>query len=120
MVASKNISSDASASKFKINAFDKKYYPAYGRKLDEIRRSGLMSDNRIIVSTNWEIGTAYPRIVITHKLPVALRIEYLAGLAVQIAHFDRDTNVLPDLIEAVRKINPVAFTIFTMDAVKKK
>lgn len=99
--------------------YSPKVFPPYGKRLDDIRRSGLIPDNRIIVSTDWKIGKAYPRIVIEKNMNISeLRFEYLAGLNVQITYFEHDANILPDLIEALMQVKPATLTTFNMSAAK--
>ena len=99
--------------------FTKKIYPPYGRKLEAIRRSGLIPDNRVIVSTDWKIGKVYPRIVIPRELSVhRLRFDYLAGLSVQIVYFESHQFVVPDLINEILKVNPLILATFNLSAVK--
>ncbi len=51
-------------------------YPPFGKKLDELRRRGLIPAMRVIVTTDWKLGAAYPRIVITQEQPLTrLRFE---------------------------------------------
>ncbi len=95
-------------------------FPAFGRQLDELRRKGLIPAMRVIVATDWKIGAAYPRIVITQEQPVtSLRFEYLAGLHVQIVHYDHDNQILESLITEILSIQPESLSTFSMDAVKR-
>ncbi len=94
-------------------------YPPYGRQLEKIRRTGRAPVKRIIVTTDWNIGKVFPRIVITDELPASsFKFEYLAGLHVQIVFYDKDSKILTELIEEVLKINPASLTTFNMSAVE--
>ena len=96
-----------------------KRFPAFGKQMAHLRRKGLMPARRVIVATDWNIGKAFPRIMVTEETPVTnLRFNYLAGLNVQIVHFDRDEFILPDLITEIVKIKPATLTTFNMSAVK--
>ncbi len=95
-------------------------YPAFGKKLDDLRRRGLIPAMRVIVTTDWKLGAAYPRIVITQERPVtSLRFEYLAGLHVQMVHYDHDNQILESLITEILSIQPESLSKFNMDAVKR-
>jgi len=95
-------------------------YHSYGRKIDELRRKGHIPARRIIVTTDWNIGKLYPRIVITQKQTITnLRFEYLAALHVQIAHFDHDESILPELTNQILAIQPASIAVFNLDAVKR-
>jgi hypothetical protein len=96
-----------------------KRYPSYGRRLEKIRQDGLIPNNRVIVSTRWELGAAYPRIVISDDTPVAnLNFSYLAGLSVQIVHCNNEAQLVIDLIDAIVEVNPAVLTIFNYELAK--
>lgn len=95
-------------------------YPPFGKKLDELRRRGLIPAMRVIVTTDWKLGAAYPRIVITQEQPViSLRFEYLAGLHVQIVYYDHDASIMLDLTAEIQSINPATLAVFNRSAVKR-
>ena len=95
-------------------------YPPFGKKLDELRRKGLIPAMRVIVTTNWKLGAAYPRIVITQEQPVtSLQFNYLSGLHVQIVHYDHDNQILESLITEILSIQPESISKFNMNAVKR-
>lgn len=95
-------------------------FPAFGRQLDEIRKRGLIPNRRVIVCFDWEIGTLFPRIIIAPDAPVSnLQFRYLAGLHVQIVHYDREASYLPGLIDQLMIAKPASLAIFNMDAVRR-
>lgn len=103
-----------------MNSLYAKRYPAYGKKLDDLRKRGLIPAKRVIVTTEWKIGKVYPRIIITPDLPVNnLQFSYLAGLHVEIVYFDRDESILADLITEILAVKPATLSAFNMDAVKQ-
>ena len=72
----------------------KRKFPPYGKQLDQLRRKGLIPCLRVIVSTSWGLGAAYPRIVIPDDIPIVnLNFSYLAGLSVQIVHCNGETSI---------------------------
>lgn len=98
-----------------------KKYPAYGRQLDEIRRKGLIPVLRVVVSTDWDLGAAYPRIVIPEATkPEQLQFRYLAGLPVQIVHHDGEAELVSGLIDEIIKVKPRVLTLFNFDVARQK
>lgn len=61
--------------------------PAYAKQLAEARARGLKLRTSLIVSLGWDLGCAWPRIVVTDDLEV-LQADFscVAGLAVIVAH----------------------------------
>ncbi len=97
-----------------------KKWPPYSRRIEDLRRRGLVPAKRVMVTTSWLLGAAFPRVVITQDQPVTnLRFEYLAGLHVQIVHFDSDAPILLDLISEILIIKPATLAAFNMDAIKR-
>ena len=95
-------------------------YPPFGKKFDEMRRRGLIPAMRVIVTTDWKLGAAFPRIVVTQEQPVtSLQFNYLSGLHVQIVHYDHDNQILESLITEIQTIQPESLSVFNMDAVKQ-
>jgi len=95
-------------------------YPPYGKKLDDLRRRGLVPAMRVIVTTDWKIGGAFPRIIITDDTPVTcLQFNYLNGLYVEVVHYDHDNHILESLITEILSIQPATLSAFNMDAVKQ-
>lgn len=95
-------------------------FPPYGKKLADLRSIGLVPRLRVVVVTDWRIGKIYPRIIVAPGTPPdSLRFDYLAGLHVQIAHFDRDRPVLDSLTQEILAVHPALLTAFNIDAVKR-
>jgi len=96
-----------------------KKFPPYGKQLDELRRNGLIPARRVIVTTDWNIGKLFPRIILPSDVPVTnIRFNYLTGLHVQIVHYDQDLHILEDLITEILSIRPASLSTFNMSAVK--
>jgi len=103
------------------NSLSIKKFPPFGKQLNELRRKGLVPSMRVIVTTDWKLGVAYPRIVITQEQPVtSLQFNYLSGLHVQIVHFDYDNPILEGLVTEILSIQPATLSTFNMDAVKRE
>lgn len=96
-----------------------KRYPPYGRQLEKIRQAGMIPSTRVIVSTRWELGAPYPRIVIPDDILVAnLNFSYLAGLSVQIVHCNNEAQLVNDLIDAIAEVKPSVLAVFNFELAK--
>ena len=96
-----------------------KNFPPYGKRLDQLRRNGSTPIKRVIVSTDWKFGRAYPRIVIPENTkPGRLIFSFLAGLSVQIVHHDGEPSLVRELIEEILEIRPKILTVFNHDLAK--
>ena len=99
---------------------DSKRFPPFGKRLDEIRKRGLIPNRRVIVATDWSIGKLYPRIIVTPDAPVSsLRFNYLSGLHVPIFYFDCDEPIMSVLVAEILAIQPATLATFNMSAVKR-
>ena len=97
-----------------------KKFPPYGKKLDQLRRTGLIPTNRVIVSTCWKLGRTYPRIVIPKNTePAQFNFAYLAGLSVHIVHHDEEPSLVRNLIHEILKIEPKVLTVANFDLAKQ-
>ncbi len=100
--------------------YNTKRLPPFGKRLDYLRRHGMVPRLRIVVATNWEIGKLFPRVIVSPDTNVhSLRFDYLASLHVQIVYFDRDKSILADLITEILAVKPATLSAFNMDAVKQ-
>ena len=98
-----------------------KVYPPYGKQLDALRRNGLIPAHRVIVTTDWNLGGAFPRIVIPAKANVhQLNFTYLAGLSIQIVHHSDEANLVSNLIDEILKVKPKILTVFNFDVAQQK
>jgi len=99
----------------KANSTIKKY-PPYGRRLDALRRNGLVPAHRILVSTDWKLGAAFPRIVIPADANIdKLIFAYLAGLSVQIVHHNGEEKIVKELVQKILDVSPKVLTVFNFD-----
>ncbi|MBA3755169.1 MAG: hypothetical protein H0X02_02590 [Nitrosomonas sp.] len=96
--------------------YTKKFFPAYGKRLDELRRNGLIPAQRVICTTDWNLGAAFPRIVITAGVDVhQLNFTYLAALSVQIVHHEGEAELVSNLIDEIMNVKPKILTVFNFD-----
>lgn len=97
-----------------------KRFPPYGKQLDEIRRKGLIPARRVIVSTDWKLGAAYPRVVIPSDAQIEnLNFTYLSGLSAQIVHHADEAELVRNLIEQILKVKPKVLMLFNFDIAKQ-
>lgn len=97
-----------------------KRYPPFGKQLDELRRNGLIPAQRVIVTTDWKLGAAFPRIVIPAGVNVQqLNFTYLAALSVQIVHHEGEAELVSNLIDEILKVEPRILTVFNFDVAQK-
>ena len=95
-----------------------KRMPAYGKQFMAMRQAGKMPSRRVMVTFDWDLAQAYPRIVIADDTPVdQLNFNYLAGLPVQVVYRRKDAHRVNDVIDAVLKINPSCLATFAFDLV---
>jgi len=84
-----------------------KPFPAYGKRLMELRMAGQVPDNSVVVTYDWRIGGVYPRVVITDNTPPdRMEWRYLAGLDVMLPYRDADAPKVPELVQAILAANP--------------
>ena len=104
-----------------VEAFQKihphyKQFPAYGKQLMAMRRSGNVPARMVIVTFDWKLARVYPRIVITEDTcPTELNFNYLAGLPVQIVYRSKDAHKIHAVVEEVLKVNPCFLATFAID-----
>jgi hypothetical protein len=96
-----------------------KRMPAYGKRIMEMRQSGKVPTNRVMVTFDWSLAKAYPRIVIADDTPVdQLNFSFLAGLAVQVVYSRKDAHRVSGIVEAILEINPSSLVTFALDLVE--
>jgi len=92
-----------------------KRYPAYGKRLMEMRLAGQFP-SQVFVVFEWDIARYFPRIVVAEKVPINdLELRYLAGLDVTLAYRDRDASRVLELAQAVLSVNPHIVNCLAMD-----
>ena len=117
----KPINDNALREQGEVEAFQKihphyKRLPAYGKQLTEMRRSGKVPARMIIVTFDWKLARAYPRIVIVDEaVPAELNFNYLAGLPVQIVYRSKDAHKIHAVVEEILKVNPCFLATFAID-----
>jgi hypothetical protein len=95
-----------------------KRMPAYGKRIMEMRRSNKVPTNRVMVTFDWSLAKAYPRIVIADDTPAdQLNFSYLAGLLVQIVYRRKDAHRVRGIVDAILEINPSSLVTFAIDLV---
>ena len=95
-----------------------KQMPAYGKQLMELRRSGKIPSRTVMVTFDWKLARAYPRIVIADQTPAArLNFDYLAGLPVKVVYRQKDAHRISDVVDGILKVNPAFLATFALDLV---
>ena len=95
-----------------------KRMPAYGKQFMEMRRSGKVPFKRVMVAFDWDLGKAYPRIVLADDTRAdQLNFSYLAGLPVQVIYRRKDSHRVSGLIDAILQVNPSCLATFAIDLV---
>ena len=97
---------------------DYKRMPSYGKQFMAMRKSGRVPSLRVMVTFDWNLAKAYPRIVIADDTPAAeLNLSFLAGLPVQIVYGRKHAHRVSALIDAILEVNPSSLTTFAFDLV---
>ena len=96
-----------------------KCFPAYGKQLMNQRLAGQVPPNSVVITFSWNIGRAFPRVVIADAVPPdTLELRYLAGLDVIIAYRDKDASRVHELAQSILAVNPRILQAFAMDIPK--
>ena len=92
--------------------------PAYGKAFMTMRQSGKAPCLRVMVTFDWDLAKAYPRIVIADDTPAEqLSLGFLAGLPVQVVYRRKDAHRISALIDAILEVNPSCLCTFAFDLV---
>lgn len=93
-----------------------KRLPSYGKQFMAIRQAGKAPARMVIVAFDWDLGKAYPRIIIPHDLtPAEIEFRFLAGLPVQIAYRSKDAHCVDAVAQEIVKVNPCFLATFALD-----
>ena len=93
-----------------------KRLPPYGKQLMTIREAGKAPARMVIVAFDWDLGKAYPRIIIPdNPTPAEIEFRFLAGLPVQIPYRNKDAHRVDALIQEIAKVNPCFLATFALD-----
>jgi hypothetical protein len=117
MIFEKTKAVAATTARFKTNlSSNYKQFPAYGKQFMKMRQEGKMPRRRVMVTFDWDLAQAYPRIVIADDTPAEkLNFYYLAGLPVQVVFRQKDAHRVSAVTEAILKINPSFLSSFAFD-----
>lgn len=93
-----------------------KRFPPYGKQLMSIRQAGKAPARIVIVAFDWDLGKAYPRIIIPDDLtPAEIEFRFLAGLPVQIPYRSKDAHRVDAVAQEIVKANPCFLATFALD-----
>ena len=114
---------NASGKAGEVGAFQKIHlhfnrFPAYGKQLNAMRRAGKIPARLVIVTFDWKLARAYPRIVLADDTaPAEINFSFLAGLQVQVVYRLTDAHRVNAVVEAILKVNPSFLATFAVDRV---
>lgn len=95
-----------------------KRLPPYGKQLMAIREAGKVPVRKVIVSFDWNLGRAYPRIIIpVDANPAELDFRFLAGLPVEIIYGSQDAHQVDALVHEILQANPSLLATFALDLI---
>ncbi|SEP38766.1 hypothetical protein [Nitrosovibrio sp. Nv6] len=95
-----------------------KRLPPYGKQLMAIREAGKVPVRKVIVSFDWNLGRAYPRIIIPADAnPAELDFRFLAGLPVQIIYGSQEAHRVDALVQEILLANPSLLVTFALDLI---
>ncbi len=95
-----------------------KKFPPFGRMLFELRQTGKISAQTVMIVFDWNTAITYPRIVLASNIsPDTLQFDYLAGLPVQIIFRDKDAHRVNSVVQEIIKVNPSFLSTFALDLV---
>lgn len=118
MELTQNKAARTGAAKHYTHAYYKRF-PAYGKRLLELRLAGQVPTNSVVVVFDWNIGGYFPRIVIADPVPFDdLELRYLAGLDVMLVYRNHDASRVMELAQAILKVNPRSLLAFAIEARK--
>jgi hypothetical protein len=93
-----------------------KRFPPFGKLFMAMRKSGRVPSLRVMVTFDWDLAKAYPRIVIADDTPAEkLNFSFLAGLPVQVVYRRKDAHRVSSLIDAILEVNPSCLSTFAFD-----
>jgi hypothetical protein len=93
-----------------------KKFPAYGKKLFELRKRGKIPRKILQVVFDWKIARAYPRIIIQEEVkPEDLEFCYLAGLPVQVVFSKSEAHRVDGFSQEILKVNPSFLCTFGLN-----
>ena len=96
-----------------------KRFPAYGKKWMALRMAGQLPCNSMCIVFDWELGKAFPRVVIPDGItPDRLELRFLAGLDVMLTYRGKDSSRVPELAQAILNANPRSLLAFAIDVPK--
>jgi hypothetical protein len=117
MTITKENALEATRATFQIKSQSNyKRLPPYGKQLMTIREAGKAPARMVIVAFDWDLGKAYPRIIIPNDLtPAEIEFRFLAGLPVQITYRNKDAHRVDAVAQEVAKVNPCFLATFALD-----
>jgi hypothetical protein len=83
-----------------------------------IREAGKVPSKTVMVSFDWDLAQAYPRIIIpADSTPAEIEFKFLAGLPVQIIYRSKDAHRVDALVQEILLVSPCLLATFALDLV---
>jgi hypothetical protein len=90
-------------------------FPAFGKRLMDQRIAGQVPPF-VVVAFDWNIGRKFPRVVIPDDLSLDdIELRFLAGLDVTLAYREKHSSRVPELAQAILRVNPRILNGFACD-----
>lgn len=95
-----------------------KRLPPYGRRLMAMREAGKVPPRTVMVTFEWNLAKAHPRIIILADAnPAELEFQYLAGFPVHIIYRSKDAHRVDVLAQEIMLANPCFLATWALDLV---
>lgn len=102
----------------KLNRKYNRRLPPFGKQFLAIREAGKVPAKTVMVSFDWDLAQAYPRIIIPNDLsPAEIEFKFLAGLPVQIIYRSKDAHRVDAVVQEILCVNPCLLATFALDLV---
>jgi len=96
----------------------KRLLPPYGKQFMAMREAGKAPAKTVMVSFDWDLARAYPRIIIPEDAnPAEIDFRFLAGLPVQIIYRSKDAHRVDAVVQEILLVNPCLLATFGLDLV---
>lgn len=90
--------------------------PPYGKALAAMRRAGQVPAQDIVIALDWNLGAAFPRVVVPDDLPVEkIDLSFIAGLWVIIAYRKAQAYMVGTLAQHALRFQPKALQTINID-----
>ena len=90
--------------------------PAYGKTFCAMRRAGQVPAQDVVIALDWNLGAAFPRVVVPEDLPAEkIDLSFIAGLWVIIAYRKAQASRVDALAQRALQFQPKALQTINVD-----